>query len=155
MYSEVLQCYTTITGPNITWVCSSNVIVRLSGPGTGTVSALSAGPQLAVRRKTRNSAGQGSPCKFAHQQNMLSPCTQNVCQKYLSKNVKKCLIFFVKIYLCPINIVSRKYFNLKNNCVNKYLCEQKIFVSKKIFVSTKNICVKITICNEAKYKQSK
>ena len=56
---------------------------------------------------------------------------------------------FVKIYLCPINIVSRKYFNLKNNCVNKYLCDQKIFVS------TKNICVKITICNEAKYKQSK
>ena len=62
---------------------------------------------------------------------------------------------FVKIYLCPINIVSRKYFNLQNNCVKKYLCEQKIFVSKKIFVSTKNICVKITICNEAKYKQSK
>ena len=87
MYSEVLQCYTTITGPNITWVRSSNVIVRLSGAGT--VSALSAGPQLAVRRKTRNSAGQGSPCKFAHQQNMLSPCTQNVCQKIFVKKMSK------------------------------------------------------------------
>ena len=59
----------------------SNVIVRLSDPGP--VSAASAGPQLAVRTKTRNSAGQGSPCIFAHQQNMLSPCTQ----KYMSKNI--------------------------------------------------------------------
>ena len=59
----------------------SNVIVRLSDPGP--VSAASAGPQLAVRTKTRNGAGQGSPCIFAHQQNMLSPCTQ----KYMSKNI--------------------------------------------------------------------
>ena len=85
--------------------------------------------------------------------------TSKICCHPVHKmSVKKCqkmFNIFVKIYLCPINIVSRKYFNLKNNCVNKYLCEQKIFVSKKIFVSTKNICVKITICNEEKYKQSK
>ena len=77
----------------------SNVIVRLSDPGP--VSAASAGPQLAVRTKTRNSAGQGSPCIFAHQQNMLSPCTQkymskNICQKKISKN---CLRFLWK-YIC-------------------------------------------------------
>ena len=80
---------------------------------------------------------------LTHSKICCHPVYKNVCQKYLSNKLSKNCWYFWWKYICVEIFVSKKYLNHKNNCV------------LKIFVSPKNICVKITICNEAKYKQSK
>ena len=107
MYSEVLQCYTTITGPNITAAAVMlSSVCRTLGP----CLLHQLGPSWPSGRR-RGTVRDRGHLVYLHTSEL---CCQPV-HKYMSKNIclKNCKKLFnisLKIYLCQINIGVKKIF---------------------------------------------